>query len=437
MSMKHCVLRQFDEYKDTDDADADDENDDDDDDADDDNNHNGGNTNYDSDSPLLINPDYNAAVPEESSSHNSSSRSDDKKEASLKDDEVSNAHPEDLSRAIVPHVQPMDETPIKKEDATLREDKLDASPILISSASGGKKDAPFQKEQMDTSPTNIEEESPLVSPHHVMNLMRETVHTAELIHREYLTLRRRDTQTMDDLSKKVDQLMAAHAQPHSPPQAQPPPPPQAPPEHHSNDLLAKELHELHTSVNKVARQQHELKHSRYSLKERVDLACIKMETAHDNAYQMVNKLSTPPIACADDAKKGEKRNPDDNDDDHPRDDTRNRSQSHAQRDSEKRSTNPLPPPSKSRDHQSSQSRHHSSRGHQQSQSQHHSIKPRQSLGSESKYIFSGLSKRQRTSLRQRLMKDRKVTMDGVGNFVDFEPYEEGSGKRFEGCNVPV
>ncbi|XP_019173854.1 PREDICTED: prostatic spermine-binding protein-like [Ipomoea nil] len=71
------------EDEDTDDADADDENDDDDDDADDDDNHNGGDPKYDSDSPLLIGPDYGAAVPERSSSRNSSSRSDDKREASL------------------------------------------------------------------------------------------------------------------------------------------------------------------------------------------------------------------------------------------------------------------------------------------------------------------------------------------------------------------
>ncbi|XP_019158001.1 PREDICTED: histone-lysine N-methyltransferase SETD1B-like [Ipomoea nil] len=339
--------------EDTDDADADNENDDDDD-ADDDDNQNGGNTN---------NPhqDHNAANPEESSSHNSPSRSDDKREASLKADETSHTQPEDLSRAIVPHVQPMDETPIKREDAIPREDKMDASPVFISSASGGKMEAPPQAEQMDTSPTNIEEESPPVSPHHVMNLMRETIHTAEIIHREYLTLRRRDTQTLEDLSKKVDQLMAAQAQSHPPPHEQPQPPPQAPPEQQSNIHLAKELHELHASVDKVAKQQHELKHSHFSLKERVDLACKKMETAHDNTFQMdtlaaINKLSTPPTTCADDAKKGEKKNPDDKDDDHPRDNTRNRSDddhprdntrnrspSFAQKDSERRST--YPPPS--------------------------------------------------------------------------------------------
>ncbi|XP_019169571.1 PREDICTED: pheromone-processing carboxypeptidase KEX1-like [Ipomoea nil] len=114
------------EDADTNDAEDADDEDDDDDDADDDDNQNGGNTNND------------AAIPEESSSHNSSSRSDDKREASLKDDETSNTQPEDLSRAIVPHVQPMDETPIKRVDGTPRDDKMDASPILISFASGGK-----------------------------------------------------------------------------------------------------------------------------------------------------------------------------------------------------------------------------------------------------------------------------------------------------------
>ncbi|XP_019178179.1 PREDICTED: nuclear polyadenylated RNA-binding protein 3-like [Ipomoea nil] len=302
----------------SDDADADDENDDDDDDGNDDN-QNGGNTNH-------PHQDHNASNPEESSSHNSPSRSDDKREASLKDDNTSHTQPEDLSRALVSHVQPMDETPIKREDEISREDKMDASPVFISSASGGKMEAPSQAEQMDTSPTNIEEESPPVSPHHVMNLMRETVHTAEMIHREYLTLRQKDTQILEDLSKKVDHLMAAQAQSRPPPQEQPQPPPQAPPEQHSNIHLAKELHELHASVDKVAKQQHELKHSHFSLKGHVDLACTKMETAHDNAFQMgqylyqilgyvqdtliaVNKLSTPPSTCADDAKKGGKEEP--------------------------------------------------------------------------------------------------------------------------------
>ncbi|XP_019179185.1 PREDICTED: uncharacterized protein LOC109174402 [Ipomoea nil] len=158
---------------------------------------------------------------------------------------------------------------------------------------------------------------------------------------------------------------------------------------------------------------------------------------------------------ADNAKKGEKRNDDkDKDDGHPRDPRDNtkdqfpearhspsrtpkdqspearHSPSRTPRDSGRRNTNPSHPPSRSRGYHSSKSRYH---GRYQSKS----IKPRQSFGSEAKYIFVGLSKREQTNLRQRLMKNNKVTMDDIGNFVDFVPYKEGSGKRFEGCNVPI
>ncbi|XP_019190648.1 PREDICTED: uncharacterized protein LOC109185129 [Ipomoea nil] len=172
-------------------------------------------------------------------------------------------------------------------------------------------------------------------------------------------------------------------------------------------------------MKKVARQQHELKHSHFGLKERVDLACTKIDTYQDNSYQLgeyalqilgyaqdilvaVSKLSTiPPTTCADDAKKGEKRDDDkDKDDDHPRNNTKDQSPearhspSRTPRDSGRRNTNPSHPPSRSRGHHSSKPRYH---GRYQSRS----LKPRQSFGSEAKYIFTG------------------------------------SGKRFEGCNVPT
>ncbi|XP_019159149.1 PREDICTED: glutamic acid-rich protein-like [Ipomoea nil] len=265
--------------------DADDENDNEDDDEDDDNDdddNNKGNPNYDSESPLLVTDD---PLLEITSSQNSSSKSDGKREASLRPEnssasgmveasprigiphaeEISNAPIEDLSRAIVPHVDHMDESPIKREDATIREGKMDASPILISSASGGKKDAPPREEPMDTSPTNIEADSPPMSPRRIMHMMMGTVHTSELIHQEYMSLRNKNSQTLEELSKKVDQLMTAQAQSHPPPQAQPQPQPSAQPKRSYKAQLAKELHELQTAVNKVARQQHEIKHSHYSL----------------------------------------------------------------------------------------------------------------------------------------------------------------------------
>ncbi|XP_019182571.1 PREDICTED: acidic repeat-containing protein-like [Ipomoea nil] len=258
--------------------DADDENDsdaadDDEDDDNDDDDNNKGNPNYDSESPLLITDD---PLPERTSSQHSSSKSDSKREASLRPEnstasglvkaspwigiphaeEISNAPIEDLSRVIVPHIDHMDESPIKREDATIREGKMDASPILISSASGGKKDTPPREEPMDTSPTNIEADSPPMSPRRIMNLMMGTVHTTEVIHQEYLFLRRKDSQTLEELSKKVDQLMATQAQSRPPPQAQPQPQPSAQPKRSYKAQLVKELHELQTAVNKVARQQH-------------------------------------------------------------------------------------------------------------------------------------------------------------------------------------
>ncbi|XP_019189687.1 PREDICTED: uncharacterized protein LOC109184100 [Ipomoea nil] len=423
------------EEDDTDDVeDADDENDDDDDNNDDSGNDgdNGANLNYDSESPLLVGPDYDT-VPERSPAQKSPSHSDGTREASQQDEDVSTNHPEDLSQALVPHVQPMNETPIKREEAVVHEGKLEASPILLSSGSRGKKDAPLEGDQVETPQTNIEDESPPVSPRVVMNLMRETLNLVHH-HKSHLNLHRKLILT-NNFTKRV----------------------------------AKELYELNTAVNKVARQQHELKHSHFSLKERVDLACSKIDTSQDNSYQLgqyalqtleyaqdilnaVNQLSIiPPTTCADDAKKVEKRHDDDDrDDDHPRENTRERwentrerSPSLTPRDSGQRSTNPpsksrghhTNPPSKSRGHQSSQTRHYSNRGRSQPRSQ--SLKPRQFYGSESQFVFAGLSKREKANRRQKFMKDKKITMDGVGNFVEYKPYEEGSGKRFEGCNVPT
>ncbi|XP_019164366.1 PREDICTED: FK506-binding protein 3-like [Ipomoea nil] len=183
-------MNEEDENDDDDDVeDADDEHDDDDDDNNNDDNLGnagvqGAYPEYDSD-PILIGPDYDT-FPQRSPLRKLPSDSDDPKEASHQDRQISNEHPEDLSGAIVPHIPLMDETPIKREAAT--EGKLEASPILLSSASGGKRETPPQDEQMDTSPTNIEEESTPESPRTIMNHMRETVHTAETIHFQYLVL---------------------------------------------------------------------------------------------------------------------------------------------------------------------------------------------------------------------------------------------------------
>ncbi|XP_019153744.1 PREDICTED: aspartate and serine-rich protein-like [Ipomoea nil] len=143
-----------DEDRDDDVEDVDDENgDNDDDNNDDDNNdddndsNNGANLMYDSPSPLLVGPAYDT-VPERSPAQKSPSESDGTREASHQDEDVSTTQPEDLSRALVPHVRPMNETPIKREEAVVHEDKLEASPILLSSSSGGKKDAPLQGDKL-------------------------------------------------------------------------------------------------------------------------------------------------------------------------------------------------------------------------------------------------------------------------------------------------
>ncbi|XP_019154261.1 PREDICTED: serine/threonine-protein kinase rio2-like [Ipomoea nil] len=191
--------------------DADDENDDDDDDNDDSGNDgdNKVDPTYDSESPLLVGPDYDT-VPKRSAAQKSPN-SDDTREASQEVEDVSIDHPDDLSRALVPHVQPTDETPIKREEEVVREGKLEASPILLSSASGGKKDAPLQEDLVETPQTNIEDDSPPVSPRKVINLKRDTVHAAKITHQQYMTLRQWDTVVLENLSKKVDRLMAAQA----------------------------------------------------------------------------------------------------------------------------------------------------------------------------------------------------------------------------------
>ncbi|XP_019166794.1 PREDICTED: glutamic acid-rich protein-like [Ipomoea nil] len=99
--------------------DADDEHDDDDDDDDNNDDDNMGNNvtkeaepDYDSQSPLLIGPDYET-YPQSSPLRKLSSDSDETREASHQAKQILSDHPEDMSRAIVPHFPPMDETPIK------------------------------------------------------------------------------------------------------------------------------------------------------------------------------------------------------------------------------------------------------------------------------------------------------------------------------------
>ncbi|XP_019150576.1 PREDICTED: uncharacterized transcriptional regulatory protein TBS1-like [Ipomoea nil] len=115
-------MNEEDEDNDDDDVeDADDEHDDNDDDNDNDDDLGnvgvqGADPAYDSD-PILIGPDYDT-FPQRSPLRKLPSDSDDTKEASHQAQQISNEHPEDMSRAIVPHILPMDETPIKREEAT-------------------------------------------------------------------------------------------------------------------------------------------------------------------------------------------------------------------------------------------------------------------------------------------------------------------------------
>ncbi|XP_019150662.1 PREDICTED: probable ATP-dependent helicase PF08_0048 [Ipomoea nil] len=351
-------------------------------------------------------------------------------------DEASSKNPVHSSRAIIPH---LNEFVQQQHNLPAHEDRKEASPEHGHSMHGENPEAPHHDEHRNSSPTHIEDDSIAESPRTIMNLMRETVHSAELIHKQYLALREKDTRVLNDLCQKVNLLLDVQSQP------------QQPNLPHDKTLkqLVKRVSDLEESSNKVARQQHEIKHSHYSLKERVDLACTKIDTYQDNSYQLgeyalqilgyaqdillaISQIpSVPPTACADDAKKGENRNDDrDKDDDNQprRDNTKEKS-------SEKRVSphkvsghkNPSHPPPKSRGQSHDQRRH----GRTQDS------EARQSFGSEAKYFFTGLSRRDQVKLRQRLMKNTSVTMDGIGNFVDYVPYEEGSGKRFEGCNNPI
>ncbi|XP_019177728.1 PREDICTED: acidic repeat-containing protein-like [Ipomoea nil] len=186
------------------------------------------------------------------------------------------------------------------------------------------------------------------------------------------------------------------------------------------------------------------------LKERVDLACTKIDLGHDNMYQMgeyqltmleyvkdvlnaVNMLSRFSASPCAHAKKGEKkRNGEDEDENRNRSPSRpdesrrneRRTTRHEVGRNSPRNTRSTPPASRSR-------QQHSSRSKQ------HSIRPRQSFGSNSEFSFHGKTNREKKNFRQKLMRKESVTMDAIGNFHTYQPYEEGSGKRFEGYNIPV
>ncbi|XP_019150590.1 PREDICTED: glutamic acid-rich protein-like [Ipomoea nil] len=339
-------------------------------------------------------------------------------------DEASSKNPVHSSRAIIPQ---LNESVQQQHNLPAHEDRKEASPEHGHSMHGENPEAPHHDEHRNSSPTHIEDDSIAESPRTIMNLMRETVHSAELIHKQYLALREKDPRVLNDLCQKVNLLLDVQSQPQ-----------QSNPSHDKTlKQLVKRVSDLEESSNKVARQQHEIKHSHYGLKERVDLACTKIDTYQDNSYQLgeyalqilgyaqdillaIRQIpSVPPTACADDAKKGENRDDDrDKDDDNQprRDNTKERS-------SEKRvsphkvSGHSHPPPK-------SRGQSHDQRRYGRTQDRPH--KARQSFGSEAKNFFTGLSRRDQVRLRQRLMKNTSVTMDGIGNFVDYVPYEEGS-----------
>ncbi|XP_019197753.1 PREDICTED: probable ATP-dependent helicase PF08_0048 [Ipomoea nil] len=242
-----------------------------------------------------------------------------------------------------------------------------------------------------------------LSPEHIMHQMLNALFNAEIIHKQYLDHREKDSRNIVDHSAKVDHLMQtmSHRQPSSS-------------KSNTHDKLAHELHQQRAILDKIAKEQHALKHTQFGLKDRVDLACTKIDLGHNNMFQMaeyqltmleyvkdvlnaVKSLTRFSDSPCDDAKKGEKpRKDDDKDEDRNRspprggESRRNNEEKSSTRHEERRNPPPRntrspPPRSRSRQQHSSKSR------------QQHSVKPRQSFRSTSEFSFSGkTTERKRT-----------------------------------------
>ncbi|XP_019196144.1 PREDICTED: oxysterol-binding protein homolog 1-like [Ipomoea nil] len=367
-------------YDDDDEGKDDNHNDDSDDDHDGDDH-----SDYDSDSPILGNLPERPQAPRQSPPKEDSTYQ--------------------LPLAILPPIQ--EKVRDENVDASPSDDSREASPQM-----------PDREPSMD-----------YLSLEHIMQQVLNALFNAEVIHMQYLDQQQKDSKNIAEFSAKVDHMMQT-MQTMSRPQPGP-----SIPITHSN--LEPELCQQRTILERIAKEQHVLKHAHFSLKERVDLGCTKIDLGHDNMYKMaeyqltmleyvkdvllaVQSLSKFSNTPCDDAKKGEKSRKDDDD----KDEDRNRSPQRRneprrtndssirhdeRRNPSPRNTRSTPPESRSRQQQSSRSR------------QQHSVKPRQSFGSNSEFSFSGKTNREKRNLCQRLLRNENVTMDAVGNFHTYRP----------------
>ncbi|XP_019155256.1 PREDICTED: uncharacterized protein LOC109152136 [Ipomoea nil] len=223
----------------------------------------------------------------------------------------------------IPERSPAPRSSPPKEDLT-RELPLAMLPPLANTARDDNMDASPRDENREASP-HAPDQAPgmdYLSPEHIMHQMLNTVFTAELIHKQYLHHREKDSRNIADLSAKVDRMMEIMSRPQ--PNTSIP---------NTQYRLAHELSQQRVILNKITKEQHVLKHAHFGLKERVDLACTKIDLGHDNMFRMVEyqltmfeyikdvliavqSLTRFSDTPCDDAKKGEKdRKDDDKDED--------------------------------------------------------------------------------------------------------------------------
>ncbi|XP_019173813.1 PREDICTED: aspartic and glutamic acid-rich protein-like [Ipomoea nil] len=185
------------------------------DDGSDDDDNDDGNSDYDSESPIIGNTED---IPERSPAPSSSPP----KECPTRE----------LPLAMLP---PLPDT--------ARDDNMDASP---------------RDENREASRHALDQEPGMdyLSPEHIMHQMLNTVFNAELIHKQYLHHREKDSRNIADLSAKVDRMMQTMSRPQ---------PNTSIPD--TQDRLAHELSQQRAILDKIAKEQHALKLAHFGLKE--------------------------------------------------------------------------------------------------------------------------------------------------------------------------
>ncbi|XP_019158328.1 PREDICTED: transcription initiation factor TFIID subunit 11-like [Ipomoea nil] len=221
--------------------DDDERKDDDDDDCDDDldnNDDEGGNSDYDSESPILGDTEYTperSPAPRSSPPKNNLSR------------DPSQSMPQPRQREVV-------EDPARDDnkDASPRDENMEASPqaqpFTFEHRSALRKPMrPYPDQELSIK---------YLSPEHIMHQVLNAFFNAELIHKQYLFHREKDSRNIADLSAKVDHLMQTMS--HHPPSSS---------ISDTQDKLAQELQQQHAILDKIAKEQHALKHTQFGLKE--------------------------------------------------------------------------------------------------------------------------------------------------------------------------